>query len=612
MHLKQSSLDFYAFTNFYRDKIVNSFIKKIYQVGKSEFLFQIYRSDIKKVHLFISLTQGITFHESDKPDEASPMAMSLRRMLSERRITAIEQINFDRVVKITLHTGQELILELFREGNLIITNNGLIEYAYNSREWKNRKIIKGEAYKPPMDTDPLSYTDEEFLEKIKNSKASIVQTLATRFSLGGENAEEIAFRLGLDKDTPAKESTPFLKDIRGGISELLEESLIGKAYLYHDNSVISPVRLLHIKEQADREFDDLSDGFSYYIEKYANVDEEKTPMERRIESQKRAIEQFQVKQVELADKGSIVMRNLSLVQRILKELSSRIKSEDIAKITSVQNCTITKIDPVKKMALVEIEGTIIELDYTKSAGENGNLLFTTSKEFRNKITGANEAIEDTRKGIILEREAPKKKKKRAKQWFEIYHWFRSSEGFLVISGRDTRTNEKIVKKHLKEHDLYLHADFYGAPSTIIKIEGDEKPTDRTLREAASFAVSFSRGWAAGMANGSAYWVLPSQVSKTPESGEFIATGSWVIRGKRNYVLDVPLSLEIGLVELKGDNVPMICPVGIQDKEKTKIVRILPGGEKRPVVSKKIAEILEISREEIESILPPGNSKLLEI
>ncbi|AKA48938.1 RNA-binding protein [uncultured archaeon] len=610
MHLKQSSLDFYAFTNYYREKLVNSFIKKIYQIGPSEYLFQLYRSDTKKVHLFISLTKGIMFHEAERPGEASPLALSLRRMLSERRITGIEQINFDRVVKITLHTGQELILELFREGNLIITNNGLIEYAFNQREWRNRKIIRGEPYKPPMDTNPLDFTDEEFLEKLGNSKASIVQTLATRLSLGGENAEEVVFRLGIDKDTPAKESTHRMKDLRRMINELLQESVQGKAYLYEEESVISPVELKHIRTPADKAYEDLSDGFSHYLLEYAEADKEKTPMERRIDSQRRAIGQFKEKQEELAAKGTIVMRNLQLVQSIIKELNKRIKNEKLDSITIVQNQKVESIDPVKKIAIIEIEGTPIEVDYTKSAGENGNRLFSTSKDFRNKISGALTAIEDTKKNIILEQEKPKKKK-RIKQWFEIYHWFYSSEGFLVISGRDARTNEKIVKKHLKDHDLYMHADFYGAPSTIIKVEGESKPTEKTLREAASFAVSFSRGWAAGIANGSAYWVYPSQVSKTPESGEFIATGSWVIRGKRNYVLDVPLSLEIGLIELKNEKVPMICPTGVFEEDSTKIVRILPGGEKRPVAAKRISEMLGVLREEIESILPPGSTRILE-
>ena len=38
----------------------------------------------------------------------------------------------------------------------------------------------------------------------------------------------------------------------------------------------------------------------------------------------------------------------------------------------------------------------------------------------------------------------------------------------------------------------------------------------------------------------AWWVHPSQVSKTPQAGEFLTTGSFVIRGKKNFVpLQVP-------------------------------------------------------------------------
>lgn len=610
MHLKQSSLDFYAFINYYRDTIVNSFIKKVYQVAQNEFLIQIYRSDIRKVNLFISLSRGISFHEVEKPDEATPMAMSLRKMLSERRITAIEQINFDRVVKITLHTGQELILELFREGNLIITNNGLIEYAFNQREWRNRKIIRGEQYKPPMDANPLDYTDEEFQEKLQSSKASVVQTLATRLSLGGENAEEVVFRIGMDKDTQAKEAASRYAELRNTIRNLLDESLSGKGYLYEAESVYSPVKLLHIKEEADRVFDELSTGYSHYIEAYARGEAERTPAERRIESQRKSIEQFREKQEELAQKGTILMQNIPLLQSVIKELNKRVKNEPLDRITNIQNQRIASIDPVKKNAVVEIGGMEIQIDYTKSAGENGSMLFSGSKDYRDKISGALNAIEDTKKRIVEEKKPPKRKK-RTKQWFEIYHWFISSEGLLVISGRDTRTNEKVVKKHLKEHDLYLHADFYGAPSTIIKVEQNQEATEATIRESASFAVSFSRGWAAGMANGAAYWVYPSQVSKTPESGEFIATGSWVIRGKRNYVLDVPLSLEIGMVEIRKEKLPMICPVGVLSGKGEKVVKILPGREKRTAVAKKIADALGVPREEIESILPPGNSQIVE-
>ena len=34
--------------------------------------------------------------------------------------------------------------------------------------------------------------------------------------------------------------------------------------------------------------------------------------------------------------------------------------------------------------------------------------------------------------------------------FEKFHWFISSENFLIISGRDQQQNELIVKRHLRK------------------------------------------------------------------------------------------------------------------------------------------------------------------
>jgi len=64
--------------------------------------------------------------------------------------------------------------------------------------------------------------------------------------------------------------------------------------------------------------------------------------------------------------------------------------------------------------------------------------------------------------------------------------------------------------------------------------------ETTLLEAAQFTVSYSVIWKSGQASGDAYWVLPEQVSKTPESGEYVAKGAFVIRGQRNFYKDVML------------------------------------------------------------------------
>src|SRR5438094_8985368 len=75
-------------------------------------------------------------------------------------------------------------------------------------------------------------------------------------------------------------------------------------------------------------------------------------------------------------------------------------------------------------------------------------------------------------------------------WFEAYRWTISSEGFLILGGRDARTNDQLVKKHLKEGDRYAHADVHGAPSTVI--QDGARATEATLRESCEFALSYSK------------------------------------------------------------------------------------------------------------------------
>ena len=110
MKLKQSSLDIYAFVNLYRQEIIASFIKKIHQISQNEFVLQIYRSDLKKRDLLLSLSKGIAFFDTEKPEMPSGLAMQLRSMLVERKIMSISQINFDRVVSIELSGGLSLII----------------------------------------------------------------------------------------------------------------------------------------------------------------------------------------------------------------------------------------------------------------------------------------------------------------------------------------------------------------------------------------------------------------------------------------------------------------------------------------------------------------------
>ncbi len=606
MKLKESSLDFYAFVNIYKDEIENSFIKKIYQVNSKEFIFQIYRSDIKKREFFVSLSKGIAFYDVEKPDEASQLAMLFRKQLSEKRIIKIEQINFDRVIKITLHTGQEIILELFGGGNLILTENNKITFAMDQHVYRTRKVLINEEYIPPAIIDPVENFDV-FKDAADNSKASIVKTLATRVNLGGEIAEEILYRLNVDKDRMPSEIGGDYNNIYDNIKLIMEEAKKNKAYYYRDDDLLSPIVLTNLKRDPDETFNDLNDGIVYYLKNYPETEKGKSSTERRIESQRKSIEEFNKLMIVYSEFGNYLKMNFSPLKKLLSIISNNVKNSNTSDI-KYNDLEITDINPAKKTFAVNYNNTKLTLNYTESPGENINNIFNESKDYKSKIEGAEKAIEETKK-LILKESKKVNKKKRAKYWFETYHWFVSSDGNTVLSGRDAKTNEKLVKKHMNDNDIYVHADLYGAPSTVIKHDNIEI-TDETIREACQSAISFSRAWPAGIGSSTGYWVYPSQVSKTPESGEFVSKGSWIIRGKRNYILNLPLELKISIISYKGNEIPMISPSSTRVNS-DKWVIIKPGNEKRSVAAEKIAKILGIDKVEIESILPPGGSIIAE-
>lgn len=146
-------------------------------------------------------------------------------------------------------------------------------------------------------------------------------------------------------------------------------------------------------------------------------------------------------------------------------------------------------------------------------------------------------------------------------WFEKFYWFISSENYLIIGGRDQQQNELIVKRYLRQTDIYVHADIQGASSIVIRNNNVSNadgvpatPPPKTLLEAGAMAISYSVAWDAKVTT-SAYWVRADQVSKTAPSGEYLGTGSFMIRGKKNFLPPCHLILGLSIMfKLEDDSV----------------------------------------------------------
>jgi len=262
----------------------------------------------------------------------------------------------------------------------------------------------------------------------------------------------------------------------------------------------------------------------------------------------------------------------------------------------------------------------IELDYEKSAEENAAHYFEQSKLARKKVAGLKTAIKEiTEKRKKKEKKAEEKKeaekrdfeRKRTKKWFEKYRWFVSTDGFLVIGGRDAHSNDEIVKKRMSMKDSYFHADVYGAPHCVVESE-DKKIPEATMKEAAQFAVTFSKAWQEGRAYADAYSARPDQVSKNAPTGESLGTGAYMIYGEREWYRKVPVACAIGFNEKEG--ALMAGPPSAVKASCSSPIELKQGGKKKSDLAKQLKALLEkkgirAALDDIIALLPNGESSL---
>lgn len=201
----------------------------------------------------------------------------------------------------------------------------------------------------------------------------------------------------------------------------------------------------------------------------------------------------------------------------------------------------------------------VEIDLALSPWSNARQYYDQKKTAASKeqktLQSSEKALKSTEKKINADLKKGLKQEKqvlrpvRRQLWFEKFHYFISSEGYLVLGGKDAQQNEILYKRHLTKGDLYVHADLHGAASVIVKNKPghlDDPIPPSTLSQAGSFAVSTSSAWDS-KAVMSAWWVRLEQVSKTASTGEYLTMGSFSIRGEKNFLPPANLLLGFGVL-----------------------------------------------------------------
>jgi len=647
-----SNVDIYTVSNELNNLLSGARVDKSFQPTKDIVVMRFHVPGTGRIDLVMQC--GSRIHTSqyplENPTTPPTFPMLLRKRIKGAHVESVRQHNFDRVVEIRVKKDKyyTIIVELFDKGNIILLDdeNNII-LPLKRKHWSSRDISSKKEYLFPEERgiNPINATEEEFKDLFKDSESDAVRTLAKN-GLGSLYAEEIIKRanetIEIDKNTPNSEITDDqLAGLYNGFKDLfdnLTDENVKPQIVKKDSK--EDVVALDLKKYEDFEktyYESFNEACDEFYSKKVNADiknvkesawnKKVNKFEKRLRLQEETLDNFYKTINDSQHKGEVIYSNYTTIENIInvvnqarskdysfKEIGKTLKK---AKKEGMPEAQIYEsIDKLGVLTLT-IDETSLIIDPKLTIPENAENYYEKAKKAKRKTKGTLIAIENTKKqlenikakkDIAMEKiDVPRKRVKKNLKWYEKLRWFISSDNILVVGGRDANSNENVVKKYLDPNDIYLHADIHGASSTAIKLNGT-KLNDNILKESGEFAASFSSAWSLGFSSQDVFWVHPDQVSKTPEAGEFLAKGSFVIRGHRNYIRGARVKLAVGIVDYEGKRI-MAGPIEAVEAHCDNYVVIKPGFTKKEAIAKKIiGKINEddlLTLDDIIRVLPSG-------
>jgi predicted ribosome quality control (RQC) complex YloA/Tae2 family protein len=641
MKKAMSNVDVAAMVAELSDRILGGFMGKAYQQSSDKIWLSVQSPAEGRLDLLLVAGRRVNISKAERPASKTPpqFPTMLRNRLSGGRIVEVRQHDFDRVLEIAVERSgarHYLVVELFPKGSMVLLDESrTILSMLRKMVYRGSKMAAGEKYLyHPGQLDPRTISLPDLASWLATAGQDLVRSLVRGLNMGGTYGEEVCLVAGVDKNRPAADlDVAEIERVHQALREVfLAETLDPHIVLDGGEPVDVLSRPLRIYEALEKRryatFSEALDAF--FVEKEGTQEEKKNPLDRRIEVQKRAIEEFEAQEKALIKKGEQVYQIYGSVEQILavvgqakeKGFSYNEIWERVSGSTLPAARSILSLDGQGEMRVLLV-GEELELHAGLTVPQNAQRYYEKAKEMARKASGAKAALaitEELRSG----KSAPRKTRaasvyrRRKPKWYERFRWFHSADGFLVLGGRDADSNEEIYTKYLERRDYAMHTDAPGAPLTVIKTEGELVP-EQTLLEAAQFAVSYSSVWKGGLVAADCYLIKGDQVSKTPESGEFLKKGAFVIRGERRYFKDTPLGLAVGIAE----GVLIGGPVAAVRPKADPVVEIEPGELNADDLAKRIyrqfSEKVEdraflksvASVDQILQFLPPGGSRVKE-
>ena len=644
--MELSGIELHYLVNKISSKITSSYyVSNISSITKNSILLKLHHPTESDINLIVS-TKGIWITSKKyKQMEENQLLSILSREIERAKINSVSQPGSERIFFLHFinkdNKERKLVIEIFGKGNIILCDESMkILWILNPVEVRHRILKTGLEYVlPPNRGEDVFQITLEGMKKSRQTQpenTDLVRWLAKCTSLPRKYVEEILLHSGISakyannlSDNDVQIIYDKTKEIT---SKVIDETnhepsiMVDKLGLAIDASPI-----VMSGDSNTKKVESYMDGIDQVLSneiisigrslKTEETDRKILELEHDLEEQNKA-------------KTQVITRsqNLRRVAHELMNLSSMgIEDMNDSTVRNLLENNDSEIVKENGITYLNIENERIKFE--SSIPKFSSLLFSRAKELERGAFNIDKASEELRLRVEkLQNQTQKIHEKiqfsklESKQWYERYRWFVTSDGYLVIGGRDASSNSAIIRKYMTDNDIIFHAEIHGSPFFLVKnVNNQEKQDSSYVEEAAQATVSFSRAWKDGLSSGDAYWVFPNQVKKGAPTGQFLPKGSFVIEGKRNFCRGIELKLSIGLVQIEKKYSIVCGPLNAVRKRSLVFTSLLPGGTDSMNLAKKVksefvraisefdqslAEYCKkISLDEFIRMLPTGQSKL---
>lgn len=644
--MELSGIELHYLVNKISSKITSSYyVSNISSITKNSILLKLHHPTESDINLIVS-TKGIWITSKKyKQMEDNQLLSILSREIERAKINSVSQPGSERIFFLHFinkdNKERKLVIEIFGKGNIILCDESMkILWILNPVEVRHRILKTGLEYVlPPNRGEDVFQITLEGMKKSRQTQpenTDLVRWLAKCTSLPRKYVEEILLHSGISakyannlSDNDVQIIYDKTKEIT---SKVIDETnhepsiMVDKLGLAIDASPI-----VMSGDSNTKKVESYMDGIDQVLSneiisigrslKTEETDRKILELEHDLEEQNKA-------------KTQVITRsqNLRRVAHELMNLSSMgIEDMNDSTVRNLLENNDSEIVKENGITYLNIENERIKFE--SSIPKFSSLLFSRAKELERGAINIDKASEELRLRVEkLQNQTQKIHEKiqfsklESKQWYERYRWFVTSDGYLVIGGRDASSNSAIIRKYMTDNDIIFHAEIHGSPFFLVKnVNNQEKQDSSYVEEAAQATVSFSRAWKDGLSSGDAYWVFPNQVKKGAPTGQFLPKGSFVIEGKRNFCRGIELKLSIGLVQIEKKYSIVCGPLNAVRKRSLVFTSLLPGGTDSMNLAKKVksefvraisefdqslAEYCKkISLDEFIRMLPTGQSKI---